>query len=153
MLPMTPGAIFNLFPLMLGLFAAQPAIVSQSVTRLVVQNEVILRVPLLPRPMMAHVTWEEHKGPRCFPASIIQRALLSGEGQVDFVLAGHGRMRAELDEDCPALDFYSGLYLQLQDDKLCAGRDVIRSRMGGSCTIDRFKLLVPKLRKPDPDRE
>ena len=72
--------------------------------------------------------------------------------------SGPGRLRrreqqADPDEDCPALDFYSGLYLQLQDDRLCAGRDAIRSRMGGSCTIDRFKMLVPKLRKPDRDPE
>jgi hypothetical protein len=84
---------------------------------------------------------------------MVRRALLSGPEQVDFVIGNNRRIRAHLDEDCPALDFYSGLYLQLQDDKLCAGRDAIRSRMGGSCTIDRFKLLVPKVRKQDRDRD
>ena len=54
-------------------------------------------------------------------------------------------VRAHLDEDCPALDFYRGFYLQVQDDHLCAHRDAIHSRMGGSCTIDKFKQLVPKL--------
>lgn len=141
-----PGTAF-LLPLLLALFAAQPQMMEQSVTRLVIQDEVILRVPVLPRPVMPELKWEERKGPKCIPSAAIQRALLSGSGQVDFILAGRGRIRAQLDEDCPALDFYAGFYLQPQDDRLCAGRDVIRSRMGGSCTIERFKQLVPKFRK------
>ena len=60
-------------------------------------------------------------------------------------LSTRARVRAHLDEDCPALDFYRGFYLQVEDDHLCAHRDAIHSRMGGSCTIDKFKQLVPKL--------
>jgi hypothetical protein len=146
-LQMIPGTVLNLLPLVLGLFAAQPGIVEQSVTRLVVQDEVILRVPVLPHPLMPQFEWEERKGPKCIPAAAVQRALLSGSEQVDFILAGRGRIRAELDEDCPALDFYAGFYLQPQDQRLCAGRDAIHSRMGGSCTIARFKQLVPKFRR------
>ena len=36
----------------IGMFAAQPGVVQQSVTRLVVQDEVILRVPVQPRPLV-----------------------------------------------------------------------------------------------------
>jgi hypothetical protein len=150
---MIPGTMLNFVPLLLGILAAQPGVVGQSVTRLVGQDETILRVPVQPRPLMPQFVWQEKKGPKCIPVAAVRRALLSGPEQVDFVLGNNRRIRAHLDEDCPALDFYSGLYLQLQDDRLCAGRDEIRSRMGGSCTIERFKLLVPKLRKPDPDRE
>jgi hypothetical protein len=145
---MIPGAILNFVPLLLGLFAAQPGIVGQSVTRLVIQDEVILRIPVQPRPLLPQFEWKERKGPHCFPTAAIHGALLSGAQQVDFVLDGPKRMRATLDEDCPALDFYGGFYLQPQDDRLCAGRDAIHSRMGGSCTIDHFKLLIPKLRRP-----
>jgi hypothetical protein len=144
---MIPGAIAGLFPLLLGLFATQPGLVGQSVTRLVIQNEIILRVPVLPRPVIAQIEWQERDGPKCFPASVIRRAVLSGEDRVDFILAGRGRVRAELDEDCPALDFYGGFYLQPQDQRLCAGRDAIHSRMGGSCTIERFQQLVPHIRR------
>jgi hypothetical protein len=144
---MIPGAILNFVPLLLGLFAAQPAIVEQSVTRLVMQHEVILRVPLQPHSLLPAFEWVERKGPKCIPTTAIRRALLSGPRQVDFLLANRARVRAELDEDCPALDFYSGLYLQPpQDQRLCADRDEIHSRMGGSCTIDRFRRLVPKFR-------
>jgi hypothetical protein len=95
---------------------------------------------------MPEIEWVEKKGPKCIPAAAIQRALLSGSEQVDFVLANRARIRAQFDEDCPALDFYGGFYLQPEDDRLCAGRDAIHSRIGGSCTINRFKQLIPRLR-------
>jgi len=144
---MIPGTFLNLLPLVLGMFGAQPGLIGQSVTRLVIQDEVILRVPVDPRPPLPQITWREQKGPKCLPTTMIQRAILSGDQRVDFILAGPSRVRAELDEDCPALDFYRGFYLQPQDDRLCAGRDAIHSRMGGSCRIERFKQLVPKFRR------
>jgi hypothetical protein len=141
------GTILSFVPLLIGLFAAQPGVIQQSVTRLVEQDEIILRVPLQPRPLAPAVEWQEHKGPKCLPTQAIRRAFMSSPEQVDFILLNRARVRAELDEDCPALDFYGSFYLQQPDDgRLCAGRDVIHSRMGGSCGIDRFKLLVPKFR-------
>jgi hypothetical protein len=96
---------------------------------------------------MPQVEWIEKKGPKCVPVAAIQRALLQGSEQVDFVMVNHARIRAQLDEDCPALDFYGGFYLQPEDDRLCAQRDAIHSRMGGSCTIEKFKQLIPKFRR------
>jgi hypothetical protein len=133
-------------PLLLGIFGAQPGEVGQVVTRLIVQDEVILRVPVQPRPLVPDFEWIEKKGPKCIPAAAIQRALLQGSEQVDFVLANHVRIRAQFDENCPALDFYGGFYLQPEDERLCAHRDAIHSRIGSSCTIERFKQLVPKFR-------
>jgi hypothetical protein len=143
---MISGNFLNLVPLMLGLFAMQPGTVEQSVTRLVVQEQVIVRVPVQPRPLRPTFLWEERNGPRCIPVTAVRRALLFGSEQVDFILGNGRRVRAQLDEDCPALDYYGAFYLQTQDDRLCIGRDAIHSRGGGSCTIDRFKLLVPHLR-------
>jgi hypothetical protein len=142
----TAGGFWNLLPLLFGMFGAQPGMVGQSVTRLIVQDEIILRIPVQPRPLMPEIEWVEKKGPKCVPVAAIRRALLSGSEQVDFVLDNHARIRAQFDEDCPALDFYGGFYLQVEDDRLCARRDAVHSRIGGSCTIERFKQLVPKLR-------
>jgi hypothetical protein len=143
----TPVTFLSLVPLLLGIIAAQPGAVERSVTRLVIQDEVILRIPVQPRPILQQIEWVERKGPKCIPAAAIRRALLSGPEEVDFILANRARVRAKFDEDCPALDFYAGFYLQPQDDqRLCARRDAIHSRMGGSCTIERFKQLVPRLR-------
>jgi hypothetical protein len=133
-------------PLLVGLLAAQPDTVGQTVTRLIVQDEVILRVPVQPRPLVPEFEWVEKKGPKCIPAAAIQRALLSGPEQVDFILVNRARIRAKFDEDCPALDFYAGFYLQSEDERVCAHRDAVHSRIGGSCRIERFKQLVPKVR-------
>lgn len=141
----TSAIFLSILPLLLGLFAVQPAGID-TVTRLVVQDEVVLRVPVQPRPVVPQFKWDERKGPKCIPAGVIRRAVLSGEEQVDFIIAGGGRIRAQFDEDCPALDFYGGFYLQPEDDRLCAKRDAIHSRMGGSCRIERFRLLVPKFK-------
>jgi hypothetical protein len=143
----TSGAIWNFVPLLLGLFAAQPGVVGQSVTRLIIQDEVILRVPVQPRPIMPEIDWVENKGPKCIPIAEIRRAMLSGPEQVDFVMSDRTRIRAQFDEGCPALDFYGGFYLEPRDDRLCGGRDAVHSRIGGSCTIERFKQLVPKIRR------
>ena len=139
--------MWNFVPLLLGLFAVQPATVEQSVTRLIIQDEVILRVPVQPHPLFPDIEWIEKKGPKCIPAAAIQHALLSGSEQVDFILANHTRIRAQFDDNCPALDFYGGFYLQPRDARLCAGRDAVHSRMGGSCAIERFKQLIPKFRR------
>ncbi|HVI04873.1 MAG TPA: hypothetical protein VM711_02110 [Sphingomicrobium sp.] len=144
---MIAGTVLNFVPLLLGLFAAQPANVGQSVTRLIIQDEVILRVPVQPHRLVPEFDWVEKKGPKCIPIAAIQRALLSGSEQVDFILANRVRMRAQFDEDCPALDFYGGFYLQPKDDRLCARRDAVHSRIGSSCTIERFRQLSPKFRR------
>ena len=143
---MTPGTFLSFMPMLLGLFAGQSAAVQQGVTRLIVQDEVILRIPVAPRPMGPSIQWVERKGPKCIPTGAIRGALLSGPEQVDFLVGNRLRIRARFDEDCPALDFYGGFYLQPDGDRICAGRDAIHSRMGGSCTIEAFKLLEPKFR-------
>jgi hypothetical protein len=135
-----------LVPLLLGLFGAQPGIVAQSITSLTIQDEVIMRIPVQPRPLVPQFHWVEKKGPRCLPVGSIQGALLSGAEGVDFILANRARVRARFDENCAGLDFYKGFYLQLQDGRLCAHRDAIYSRIGGSCTIESFRQLVPRLR-------
>lgn len=132
-------------PALLGLFAVQSSGSERSVSRLVGQEETVLRVPVQPRPILPNIEWVESRGPNCIPVRAIRRASLSGSEKVDFVLAGRRLIRAEFDESCPALDFYGGFYLRTEDQRLCAGRDAVHSRMGGSCTIERFKQLAPKL--------
>lgn len=142
---MTPGMLLSLLPMLFGFAAFQAGPIQQGVSRLVVQDEVILRVPVIPRQQRPQIVWVERKGPNCIPVAGIRRALLLGPERVDFILANRTRFRAEFEEDCEGLDFYGNLYLQLPDQRLCAGRDEVHSRMGGSCRIARFKQLVPRL--------
>jgi hypothetical protein len=80
------------------------------------------------------------------PAADIRGALLSGTDHVDFLLPDRQRIRATFDDDCPALDFYGDFYLRTEDHQLCAKRDSVHSRIGGSCRIERFRKLAPKLK-------
>lgn len=136
--------------MLLAIFAAQTGPASPGITRMVIEQTVIWRVPVQPRPMLAQIEWTERAGPKCIPVDRIRRALLSGPEHVDFVFARGGRVRAQFDEDCPALDFYGNFYLQPQDGRLCAGRDAVRSRIGESCTIAGFRQLVPRIKRQIP---
>lgn len=131
--------ILSLLPAMFGFAAAEQ---SDEVRTIVYQQEVIMRIPVRPRPVRPFA-WEEKKGPKCIDTSSIRGAALSGRETVDFLLFDRTRLRAKL-EDCPALDFYNGFYLTPEKGKICAGRDGIHSRIGRSCTIERFRRLVPK---------
>jgi hypothetical protein len=115
-----------------------------TVTRLVVQQEVILRIPVV-RPRQPRILrFEEKKGPKCIGSDDIVAAALGNEQSVDFLLRDRTRIRAIMDDDCPTLDFYGNFYVTPRDDKICAKRDEIRSRIGGSCRIEKFRRVVPK---------
>ena len=145
---MTFAGFFGFIAMLLatGEAEAPPAPPAQSVRVMTVQRQMILRVPVRPYPRMT-LRWEEEKGPKCLPVGAIAGAMLSGGDSIDIVLRNRQRMRARLDNDCEGLDFYGGLYLQTEDGQLCAKRDVIRSRMGGTCRIEKFRMLVPKVER------
>jgi hypothetical protein len=133
--------LLSLFPAMFGFASAAQ---SDEVRTLVVERDVIMRIPVRPRPVQPF-TWDEKRGPKCIEASNIRAAALSGRETVDFLLFDRTRLRAQLSEDCPALDFYNGFYVTPENGKLCARRDEIHSRIGRSCTIERFRRLTPRL--------
>jgi hypothetical protein len=119
---------------------------AESVKVMTVEERLIIRVPVAPRPRI-RIHWEEEKGPKCLPAGAIARAFLSGPDSIDFLLRSRRLVRARLDSDCQGLDFYGGLYLQPEDDRICAHRDTIRSRVGGTCRIEKFRTLVPTVER------
>lgn len=112
----------------------------------------IIRMPIrrappppeaLSRPLRP-VTWVERKAARCLPVKRIAAVTVTTSDSVDLLLTSGRRMRAKLGSDCPAFDFYSGVYVKPdQDGKLCADRDWIRSRSGGQCQVQSFRALEP----------
>ena len=115
--------------------------------QLTIRQQLIIRVPSRGRPPPDPVRYKEKNGPKCIPASDLPGAQISNYG-VDLLLRGGKRVRAKLADDCPPLDYYSGFYIrQGLDGQVCAGRDSIRVRSGGSCEIERFRRLVPLDRK------
>ncbi len=102
------------------------------------------RHPAAPEQAPAAPAFSEHKGPKCIDAATIGGAAVSAPDSVDLILRGGKRVRAKLEEECPALDYYSGFYFQAPGDgKLCADRDSIHTRSGGDCEIDKFRALTP----------
>ena len=142
---MTVSSFLALLPLLLAA-AAQDEEPQPTVRRLVVEQQLLLRVPVRPRPMVQRFDWVEGGRYKCVHTNAIRGALLSGADHVDFLLPRRQRMRASFDGNCPALDFYGGFYLKTEDHRVCARRDFVHSRMGGSCRIEGFRRLVPKLK-------
>jgi len=143
---MTLLAFLSLFPALFGVTAAQAPADERVVRRVVIRDEVILRIPIRPR-LSRPVEWVEHKGPKCLSANLIAYTMLSGPSSIDFVMRNRQRIRAIMDSDCPALDFYGRFYLQPDDERICAKRETIRSRVGGICRIEKFRTLVPQYKQ------
>jgi hypothetical protein len=113
-----------------------------------IHEEVIVRLPRR-APGVApfsdpRTEWTEHRGPRCIESSRIAGAAVLGPDSVDLVLRDRTRVRARLERGCPALDYYRGFYVSSTGDgRICADRDMVRSRAGASCQIEAFRVLRP----------
>lgn len=78
------------------------------------------------------------------PLAALAGAAITQPDSVDLFLRGGARLRARLDDDCPALDYYSGFYVRpTADGQVCERRDSLHTRAGGQCTIERFRSLQP----------
>jgi hypothetical protein len=142
---MTFLAFFGILPALLGLVGQSPRD-EQVVRRMVVRDEIILRIPVRRRPSPA-IEWKERKGPRCLDADRIVGAMLSGPSSIDFLMRDRQRIRAQMDSECPALDYYGRFYLIPDDDRICAKREFVRSRVGGRCRNERFRKLEPQVKR------
>jgi hypothetical protein len=140
--------LLSVLPALTGLAAVQAAGDFAQVQRVVIEQQEIIRVPVRPQARQQMIRWiEQPRGPACIRQRFIAGALITGPNQVDFVMRTNRRFRARLEANCPGLNFYSGFYLNPQDDKICAGRDEIYSRIGGSCPIGEFHALAPVRRQ------
>ena len=126
--------------------AEEPAAEPVQYAQLTIRQQIIVRMPAPARgrPQSRPVEWKEGKGLKCVPARAIAGATLLGRNSVDLILRNNSRVRAKLENSCPALDYYNGFYISPnKDGMICADRDAIRSRIGGTCEIDQFRVLNP----------
>ncbi len=90
------------------------------------------------------IRWKEKDGPECVDIGMLAGLAIREQDSIDLALRGGNNVRAKLEKGCPSTEFYSGFYLQRSRDGLvCAGRDVIHSRVGAACEVTKFKMLKP----------
>lgn len=150
-MPVIPIA-YALLTLATSASAGVPPLASEPLvlTQLQIRRRIIIRVPAMPIMPLAvplprrPIIWREKRGPKCVPMNALAGAAVTQSDAVDLYLRGGERLRARLDDDCPALDYYYGFYIApAPDGQICADRDVIRTRSGGQCPIVKFRRLVP----------
>ena len=112
----------------------------------IIREQTVIRVPLRPLPIVPlpspAAEWKEVRGPKCLDRASIAGAMLFNSKAVDFILRDQTRMRARLQNSCPALDYYAGFYLKpTADGRICQDRDAVHARTGGECRIERFRML------------
>ncbi|GAB5483053.1 hypothetical protein [Sphingorhabdus sp. EL138] len=91
----------------------------------------------------APVTYKEQKIGKCLPMDNILGVQRFGERYLDLVTKDRQQIRARLKKKCQARSFYSGFYMEKSGDgKICVDRDILHSRTGTKCEIDKFRLLV-----------
>jgi hypothetical protein len=146
--------ISSRLPRLLGVTAPWAALVALAVplpavadpqgstfAQLTIEQSLIVRVPR--RTPVRPMKWKAKKGPKCVAMSAIAGAAVVANDAIDLALKGGQRLRAQFSSNCPALDYYSGFYILPTDDgRICADRDMIRTRAGGQCEIQRFRRLV-----------
>lgn len=132
--------------LLLAVPSAEPVQWAQ----LTIEQRVILRVPVARgahaparMPVRKDDVWDEKKGPRCVALRSIQASTIVVMDGVDLILADKHRYRAKLEKGCQSTGFYTGFYVEPDDDgSLCSGRDKLQARSGVSCMIDSIRRLV-----------
>ena len=118
-------------------------------TLIVRHRQIIIRVPSGIRQVApagaSLIKWRERRGPSCISATRLIGATLLRQNSVDLIMRDNSRVRAQLQRNCPALDYYRGFYINATEDgRICADRDSIHSRAGGECQIDAFRSLSPE---------
>ncbi|WP_380874260.1 hypothetical protein ACFB49_46760 [Sphingomonas sp. DBB INV C78] len=127
-----------------AIVVSEPQVQPMHLAQLTIRQTVIVRVPTRGTNAPAPVEWKESKGPKCVSMSAVAGAAVVKADSVDIILRGGGRVRAQFEDECPALDYYSGFYIRPSGDKrVCAGRDTVHARSGGECQIRRFRTLTP----------
>ncbi|HEY9092146.1 hypothetical protein [Parasphingorhabdus sp.] len=120
-----------------------------------IERRVIIRVPrsrsALPSGLNAFeansppVTYKEKKIGKCVPMNNILGVQRFDDRYLDLVTKSRQLIRVRLEKKCQGRSFYSGFYMEKsKDGKICEDRDVLHSRTGVKCEIDRFRLLVPE---------
>ena len=81
---------------------------------------------------------------RCVGIDHVAGAVVFGDRAVELSMTDGSHWRMGFAAACPALGFYSGFYYRRAvAGRLCAGRDAVIARSGGSCPITSIVRIPP----------
>ncbi|MDD3798168.1 MAG: hypothetical protein PHE36_03210 [Novosphingobium sp.] len=87
--------------------------------------------------------YEERKMGKCVPIKGIAGVQANSDNRLLLFLRDRRIVAINLEKSCRARDFYSGFYVEPNEDGLlCVGRDKLHSRSGANCDLDRMRQLV-----------
>ncbi|MEQ8411438.1 MAG: hypothetical protein RIB52_07775 [Erythrobacter sp.] len=87
--------------------------------------------------------YEERKMGECLPIERIAGVQTGSGNRLLLFLKDKRIVTVNLEKTCHARDFYSGFYVEKNEDgKLCVDRDRIKSRTGVKCEVERMRRLV-----------
>ena len=103
------------------------------------RNDLLARLPQ----RGLNTQYEEREIDRCLPVDSIV-GVQSGNGNRLLLFLNDRRMiTVNLERSCRASQFYSGFYVEQNDDgRLCVGRDELQSRSGAKCEVERMRQLI-----------
>jgi hypothetical protein len=88
-------------------------------------------------------SFAERRMGKCIPIGNIAGVQPNGGNDLILYLRDRRMVRAQLERECRARDFYSGFYLSRSSDgRLCVDRDVLQSRSGANCKLSELRQLV-----------
>lgn len=94
-----------------------------------------------PRPRTRLV---EREAGDCVPAAAIGAVQPAPDNRLMLFMRDRRLFSAELERSCRARDFYSGFYVERNDDgMICVDRDKLQSRTGSKCEVTEISQMVP----------
>jgi hypothetical protein len=102
-------------------------------------NSLLARLPARGRA----TTFEERAMDRCVPVAGISGVQTGKGNRLILFLRDQRIVSLNLERACRARDFYSGFYVERNEDgQLCVDRDKLQSRSGAKCEVERMRQLV-----------
>ena len=87
--------------------------------------------------------FEERKIDGCVPIEAIAGVQPAEENRLVLFMRDRRILTAALARSCNARDFYSGFYVERNEDgQICTRRDELQARNGASCRVSQFNRLV-----------
>lgn len=99
----------------------------------------------LPGPPPSPQRMVERKMEKCVDVADIAAVQTTSDDRLLLYLRDRRIVSAKLERSCRARDFYSGFYVERNEDgRICVDRDKLQSRTGAQCEVNKLRRLVPE---------